>query len=82
MTTNAQTIWLKVAEGGKWTLAEIRQAVPTVSEKSVKSALREMANSGALTEYEDSPLRYGVTPDCTVPRGLTLVEVLRAVGVP
>ena len=73
-------LWLTVAEGGKWTVAEIDQEL-RAGHRTLQRRLEQMSNAGMLTEYQTEPPTWGVTPECTVPRDVTLAEILRAVGV-
>ena len=78
MSGYSARVWLAIAEGGRWTRDEVRQVVPNVDSKHLAAALGTMTDAGMLDV--DALGRYGVTPDCTIPRGLTLAEVLKATG--
>lgn len=79
MSTHSMRVWLTVAEGGgHWTIPEMARAMPTMSAVGIKSSVEQMIANGSLIEYANA--EYGVTYDCTIPRGLTVAEVLRAAG--
>lgn len=58
---------------------ELREALPALGFGRVRAELWRMARIGSVTRYEDG--RYGITPDCVIPAGMTMREVLAAAGV-
>jgi hypothetical protein len=42
----------------------------------IENAIRNMSLSGMVKRYEGDVIRYGITPKCTIPRGLTVAEVM------
>lgn len=74
---NAQA-WLAIASGGKWSRAEVRAEIRSATDKQLDQSLRVMVDNGMLTRFDDGT--YGVTHECTIPRGMTVAEVLRATG--
>lgn len=78
MTSKAGQVWLAIASGGKWTRDEIESAVPGLVGRSVDNALRQLTDGEMVTHYPDG--RYGITHDCRIPRGMSVGEVLGAMG--
>lgn len=73
------SVWTVIAAGGgRWQLAEVQRALPSIAGRHVKLALRTMLGSQALQQFPDGS--YGVTGDCKIPRGMTVAEVLKATG--
>jgi hypothetical protein len=73
--------WQTVASGGLWTMGEIRKACSQYDGHLIDNAVRSMVSSGMLVRHEGDSPRYGVTKDCSVPRGLTLGELMKVLGV-
>jgi hypothetical protein len=74
--------WLRIASGGRWSIAEVQQACPGRDPKLIQNAVRSMEAAGMVRRYEDGrKVFYGVTSDCTIPRGLTLADVGPVLGV-
>jgi hypothetical protein len=71
-------VWMTVATGGKWTRQEVYKALPSIGPKHINVALTTLARSGSITAYPGDT--FGLTHDCTVPRGLSVGEVLKATG--
>lgn len=70
----SRQLWLHMLrEGGRWRAAELRDEIPAYSYPSINTDLRRMTGTGAVVKYEDG--RYGVTADCTVPRGVSLEDL-------
>lgn len=76
MAFNNAAVWLMLAgEGGRWTAAEVAARLG-MDQSSVASNLRAMTEFGTMQRWERneadpaSRVRFGVTPDCTVPRGI------------
>jgi hypothetical protein len=72
--------WRTIASGGRWTIAEVQKACHVHHPKLIQNAVMSMATSGMLIRYEGERIQYGVTEDCTIPRGMTLREVLKVMA--
>lgn len=73
-------VWLKVATGGRWSVTELNEALPQLPAKAVDGSARQLAAAGMLDlHHGDAGLSFGITRDCTVPRGITVAQVLQAV---
>lgn len=79
MTRCTAQAWLVMASGGRWTLAELRAAMPSATAVAVDAAVRSMVTAKMVHRYAGTPLRFGITASCIVPRGMTVGEVMRAV---
>jgi hypothetical protein len=84
MTTTARA-WLTIAHGGgRWTAREVATQMPSETIKAVESTLSRLGDRGFLRIYErdasSDRVRYGVTGDCRIPRGVTAWEVTEAMG--
>jgi len=73
-------VWMAVAEGGRWTAAEI-EAVTGVRGRSMARVLYGMNNGGLLVKFDGAPPKYGITDDCITPRQTSVGELLTAMGV-
>lgn len=71
-------VWKTVATGGKWTRQEVYKALPSIGAKHINGALTTLAQSGSITTYPNDT--FGLTHDCTVPRGVSVGEVLQVTG--
>lgn len=78
MTTHTAQIWLTIASGGKWTTREVLAEFKEQRGKSVQQALVKMTQSGNLHQFADGS--YGVKLESCPVRGVSLGEILRAVG--
>lgn len=75
--------WLIVARGGWWTAKEIIAEIDLqTSADYAVSMLCNMATKDGLLEKRGTRLKaeYAVTRNCSIPRGLTVGDVSRAVG--
>jgi len=73
--------WLLVAQGGWWTPQEIIERIPlSVEINEAHSLLWCMARRDGFLSVrgERRKPQYAVTPDCHVPRGMTVREVMEA----
>jgi hypothetical protein len=69
-------VWLLLArEGGYWSMPEIRDHGIELG-GNANRRLDSMTRNGALKKIEGA--KYGVTPECRFPNGLTLKQVLEA----
>jgi hypothetical protein len=73
--------WLHMLrEGGRWTAAELCEAVDTRdSDASVYLKAMVAANSCRRhdkTEAKGSRVQFSVGPECTIPRGVTIGDVI------
>lgn len=81
--TQASEIWLKVASGGHWSIAELRAELPEYEGRSLDNATRQLASRGFLEVVPEAGVRrFRVTAACSVPGGLTVRVVMDAVGAP
>lgn len=71
-------VWMKVATGGKWTLPELYRELPSIGQKHINGAVKSMLESGALKHYDGG--KFGVVMASTVPRGVTVGDVLACTG--
>jgi hypothetical protein len=78
---NADVWLMMLAEGGRWSAAQVGARID-MDQTSVASNLRAMASFGCMKRYERDPMdrhsrvRFGITPECVVPRGITLTQLL------
>lgn len=72
--------WMTIASGGRWTAPEVKKALPKEDPKLIENAIRAMLVSGMVKRYEGDHPTYGVTKDCTIPRGVSVAEVFKAMG--
>jgi DNA-binding MarR family transcriptional regulator len=76
----ARASWLlMLTEGGRWSSKEIRERLGR-KDPSFHSHIFNMARTGYAIRYPGERTQYGVTPGCKVPTGVTLEEVLKAMG--
>lgn len=85
MSTTTAQAWLAIAHGGgRWTAREVVDRLPGESERTVENTVFQMGARGFLKIYEkddrNNRVRFGVTADCRVPRGITAWEVVEAMG--
>jgi hypothetical protein len=73
--------WMTIASGGRWTVPEVKKALPREDPKLVENAVRAMLASGMVIRYEGTQPTYGVTKECTIPRGVSVKEVFQVMGV-
>jgi hypothetical protein len=90
----ARELWLTMLrEGGRWTARELEEQLPAEMQaaKGARSVLLEMARIGMATRYGTQPTggtvgrkpyAYGVTPECRMPRAVTVGDVLACVKAP
>lgn len=81
---NNKRMWLHLlAEGGRWSIAEIAEATH-MNAGAVGSGLYRMTLQGMVTQHPTSRGRarteFGVSLACKVPLGVTLAE-LQQIGV-
>ena len=79
MKDATRMVWLAIAESGKCTPDEIRQALPAVPAKVINGRLNNMLGAGMLTRFSDGTV--GVTSSNSFPHGLTVREAFAALGV-
>ena len=77
--------WLEIAHGGgRWTTREVAEKLPREPSKTVENVVFRMGERGFLKLYEkddfNNRIRFGVTADCYVPRGIANWEVVEAMG--
>lgn len=78
-----KSIWLLLArEGGRWTIKEIAEALPSLPSENLHGAMRDMNKSKQVARYRGERISYGVTPACTVPRDTTLAELAATNAIP
>lgn len=73
--------WLALLkEGGRLTVAEAEKLVGDGDRVNARVILFGMAESGSLHKYapgdDKRAARFGVTPDCKVPMGVTISDIL------
>ena len=74
--------WLAIASGGWWTSREVWESLDNdATRQQIHESLHHMATHGFIEKRRTSPMQYAVSPACKVPQGLTVAEVLRALGV-
>lgn len=79
MSGNNKRVWLHLlAEGGRWSTAEIAAATH-MDPGAVNSGLYRMTLQGMVTRHETSRGRarteFGVSTACKIPLGVTLAEL-------
>lgn len=73
-------VWLMLLkEGGRWTAVEV--AARTRQDQTAAAAsLRAMHEFGTVQKWDRSAdndrVRFGVTPACKVPRGISISDIL------
>lgn len=77
-------VWLMMLkEGGRWTAAEVGERLQ-IDQTAAASAMRAMHEFGTLHKWERSPtndrVRFGVTTECRIPRGVTVQDVMGLMG--
>jgi hypothetical protein len=84
----AARAWLQIVNGGgRWTPAEVRNALclPVEQKTAVDSALESLVSQKAAVRHEPNAectsQRFSVTGDCMPPRGLSVNEIVEAAGV-
>ena len=73
-------VWLMLLrEGGRWTASEVGERI-NLDQTSAAASLRTMTEFGTLRRWDRSEtndrVRFGVTAECKVPRGVTLQDIL------
>lgn len=79
MKDATRMVWLAIAESGKCTPAEIKEALPAVPVNVIHKRLNNMLGAGMLTRFQDGTV--GVTQSNSFPHGLTVREAFDALGV-
>ncbi len=79
MKDATRMVWLAIAESGKCTPDEIRQALPTMPAKIVNGRLNNMLGAGMITRFPDG--KVGVLTSNSFPHGLTVRQAFDALGV-
>lgn len=79
MKDATKIVWLTVAEAGRCTADEIKQALPAVPAKVINGRLNNMLGAGMLKRFDSGAV--GVTQECSFPHGLTVREAFDALGV-
>ena len=77
----ARLIWLYLLRAGEFQYrAEIREGLKDHYFARFDATLRGMREVGSVSVRETGgrSLRYGVTPTCRVPRGISVSEVMEA----
>lgn len=72
--------WKTIASGGRWTVPEVQKACVAHNPKMVQNAIRSMVEAGMVVRYEGKQPRYGITGDCSIPRGMKINEILKLMG--
>lgn len=81
----ARSIWVLVAQGGWWKPDEVFEQMDPDSDmtrREVVGRLWMMANRDNSLARRDGPdgPEYAITPECKPPRGVTVADVMKAVG--
>lgn len=78
--TNVSTVWLEVLRAGRPVkYADVAKALPELSHNNRSTSLNIAHRLGYLTRAgRPREYVYNVTPRCTVPPGVELVDVLEA----
>lgn len=76
----AQRIWLlMLKEGGRWSAAEIADKLNDHT-LMVSQNVASMVEFGSVCRYEKTTaadrVRFGITPDCKIPRGVSISDIL------
>jgi transcription initiation factor IIE alpha subunit len=72
-------VWMTIAQGGRWTVGEVKEALCNKSQK-VDRALYALRRNGLIEQYGTEPVKYGISNDCITPRKTTVGEVLAVMG--
>ena len=74
----ARAVWIHLAsQGGRWSLREIKQALPDVFCANWSSMLKDMTLGGNVVRYEGARgNEYGVTAACRPTRKVTLADII------
>lgn len=75
----AKDIWLHICgEGGTWTPDEIAARFDLPRQAAALTMHRMAARIGTLKQYSASRgTKFGVTPECKVPQGISLAELAK-----
>jgi predicted transcriptional regulator len=81
-TFKNSAVWLAMLkQGGRWTAAEVGALIGT-DQSAAGTALRSMSDFGTVHRWDRSDtndrVRYGVTADCKVPRGVAVKDIAEA----
>lgn len=86
MAFNNAEVWLMLArEGGRWTAGEVAERIE-LDQNNVANSLRTMTEAGTVQRWErtegvrTSRVRFGVTAECSVPRGITMRQISDALA--
>lgn len=75
-------IWLwMMKEGGRHTPIQVAHACELMDTAAANSLLRSMTECGSVMRWQTEGVkgfRYGVTPSCRIPLGLTVRDVMDA----
>lgn len=81
-TGDSARVWLwMMKEGGRHAPPEIVKGCGLLDPAAASTLLTGMVNSGAAVRYQTEGKRgsrYGVTPGCKVPHGVTVRELMDA----
>jgi predicted transcriptional regulator len=81
--SNAAVWLMMLREGGRWTAAEVGERL-SLDQTAAAGSLRSMYEFGTVQKWERSEtndrVRYGVTVDCKIPRGVTVKDVAGLMG--
>jgi hypothetical protein len=85
MSTTTAQAWLLIAHGGgRWTTREVMDSLSCEPVRTVENTIFRMGQRGFVKVYAkdgtSSRMRFGVTGDCRIPRGVTAWEVTQAMG--
>lgn len=76
-------VWLVIAAGGWWTVAEVIQELPDdIEPKRVDAVLWSMVHRFGQAKARGPRGRqeYAVTGDCVIPRGATVEQVMKVMN--
>jgi DNA-binding HxlR family transcriptional regulator len=78
-----KAIWMHLLkEGGRWTCAELRDALKEIPGHTVDVTLSRMTTRGLLNRFEKqagcTSSSYGITRNCKVPYGVHLADLMGA----
>jgi hypothetical protein len=83
MFSNSAVWLMMLKEGGRWTAAEVGARVG-MDQTAAACALRSMHEFGTIQKWGRSEtndrVRFGVTVECKVPRGITVRDVMDLMG--